>query len=152
MHRSLFFLIPIVFITFTLIGCTLTTIDTYKPKTPDEAEIIQVIKIFSNTAQNMDKSGHLAVIHDNASIQVSSEAGHTSMLSKSEYAKRLPGLVKWGRDTDVTSIKEIIVSGNTATINGTHIANSRWRAPLILIMVKENDTWSLMKLTYGSYR
>jgi hypothetical protein len=139
MHRNLFFLITSVFITFTLIECTRNTLDTYKPKSLDEEEIIKVLKKNHETVQNKDRAGHLATFHDNASIMVYNTFDNTPMISKNEYDDRLPGLNRWGRDGDVISFREIIVTENTATIKGVFFTSSNYKAQISYIMVKENS-------------
>jgi len=148
MQIKLIFLITIVFLSISL-GCTRTTLDMYKPKSIDEEAIIKVFKECIETIENKDRSRHLATIHDDASLMIFNAFGNTPMLSKNEYAARLQSLPKWGRDTDVTSIREIIVSGDTATIEGTLFQNSGYKWYITFVMVKENNAWSVMKATFG---
>ena len=137
-------------ISMMLIGCASTTIETYKPKSPDEEAILNVLKFNKECIREKDLSGLMTTYHDNATIMIYQDSTSMPMVSKKQYAAWVPTSNAWGGDVGKLSGPKIIVSGNTATIKTTHsyIGHASLQT---IVMVKENDKWSITSWIFHRY-
>jgi hypothetical protein len=148
MKRRLVYLTTILSLLF-LFGCAAgKNIKEYEPKSPDEEAIIRVLVVSIDAIDNKDIPGHLAIIHNNASMMVFDDMYNRPILSKELYAKKLPSrIADMGGEYYISSIT---VSGNEAIVNCSHIIRG-YKSQHKITMVKENGNWYIMRWVFGTY-
>ncbi|UCD32170.1 MAG: nuclear transport factor 2 family protein [Desulfobacterales bacterium] len=151
MRERLLYMVTLSCIFLMLMGCASATLDTYQPKSPDEEAIIRVLRINEETLQNRDLSGHLATYHDNASIMIFFSNEGRPLVLKERYAEWVPTSVGWGEKGGKFAGIKIIVSGDTATIKGTHTSSGGYSSPHTIVMEKENGIWLITNWSFGRY-
>lgn len=136
-----------------LVGCVVSSLQTYKPLSPTEANIKEFLVLTEKAWNERNLVGVLAAYHDNASIMSGKERG---IFSKKEYADRLEGKV-----SGVTGLKNSgsikygapkirINKDGTAEVNMS-IAMYQYQEVSLqgkILLVPSGNSWLIMKRTY----
>ena len=136
-----------------LAGCVVSSLQTYKPLSPNEANIKEFLVSEEKAWNERNLVGVLAAYHDNASIMAGKER---RMFSKKEYADRLEGKV-----AGVTGLKNLggikygapkirIKKDGTAGVD-VSIALYEFQDVTLqakILLVPSGNSWLIMKRTY----
>jgi len=139
-------------VTLFFVSCV-TSLQTYKPSSLDEANIKEFFISMEKAWNNRDITGVLVAYHDNASIMSGKEK---RMFSKKEYANRLEGKVvgvtglKESGDIKYGAPKIRIYKNQTVEVNMNiklyEFRNVTLKAKFILILF--NNSWLIKERTY----
>lgn len=125
-----------------LVGCV-TTLQNYKPKTPEEASIKELLVKWESTWNAHDVNGHLALWNAKAQIMYGKDR---KVATKEEYFKILPERmnthpsIKLGAPKTMVSTHKADVSVNMSI--GSH------QSPTTFHLIMENGKWSIISWKY----
>lgn len=128
--------------TLILAGC-MTTLQSYKPKTPEEVAIKGVLFNWETTWNSHDVNGNLALWNDKAQIMHGKDR---KIATKAEYVEILPERMKANPSIKLGAPK-IKISGHKADVS-VNMSIGSYQSPTTFHLVMENDTWSLMSRKY----
>lgn len=123
-------------------GCV-TTLQSYKPKTPDEASIKELLVEWESTWNAHNVNDHLALWNAKGQIMYGKDR---RIATRSEYSKILPERMNANPSIKLGAPK-IKVSGHKADVSvnmsiGSYQSLTTWH------LVKENGNWSIMSWEY----
>jgi hypothetical protein len=135
----------VLMLSFSLIAFSscVTTLQSHKPKSPDEAAVKEILIKWESTWNSQDVQGNLSLWNHASKIKYGKDR---KVASKNEYSKILPE-----RMNAVPSIKlgvpKIKLSGNKANAI-VNMSMGSYQAPTTYHLVKENNIWSIIGWDY----
>ncbi len=139
--RNVFVLLACL-IGLTLVGCA-TTLQSYKPKTPEEALIKDLLVRWETTWNSHDVEANLALWNEKAQIMYGRAR---EIATKEEYSKILPERMKAHPSIHLGTPK-IRVSGNKANVS-LLMSLGGYQLPITFHLVKESGNWTIMSWEY----
>jgi len=134
---SLSFLAALIFA-----GCV-TTLQSYKPKTPEEASIKGLLVKWESTWNTHDVNGHLALWNVKAQIMYGKDR---KIATKNEYSKILPERMNANPSIKLGAPK-IKGSGHKADVS-VNMSIGSYQSPTTFHLLMENDNWSIISWEY----
>lgn len=156
-------IIAVIVLSVTAMGCRITSIDSYVPQTPDEGEIIGVLKQYRDAKNDYDIDRYLACLHPDGRFSFMG----CHVLTKSSLEEQLPRFWHRLRKKDATLYPmvhetvtgdffqdwffyrpEISVDGNTAEAS---VMCRAWRVCSQrhdIFLVKENGRWMISETAW----
>lgn len=148
-HSSI--IITLIIYSFGFIGCA--TLNDYKAKTTDEAEIKTILVKYLEAWENHDADSLISVIHEDARIMIGGEERYSfrdgriiksgqMVLSKKQYSEILPKRFReslsyrWGNP-------EMNVRGDWATVSMRAIT-ADFHARVGTVFMRDNGKWYIM--------
>ena len=123
-------------------GCV-TTLQSYKPKTPDKASIKELLVKWESTWNTHDVSGHLALWNVKAQIMYGKDR---KIATKDEYSRILPERMNANPNIKLGAPK-IKVSGHKADVS-INMSIGSYQSPTTFHLVMENGNWSIISWEY----
>lgn len=141
--KRLFVALCLPFISLAIfIGCA-TTPENYKPQTPDEAAIRDLLIKWESTWNIHDVQGHLAIWDENAKIMYGRDR---KIASKVEYVQILPERMKALPIINLESPKIKVTGSKADATVYMKIGNSG--QPVAYHLAKKNNIWSIVSWDY----
>ena len=142
MKKKMVFIFLFCITALILTGCV-TTLQNYKPKTPEEASIKELLVKWESTWNTHDVNGHLALWNAKAQIMYGKDR---KIATKDEYSKILPERMNAHPNIKLRAPK-IKISDNKADATVDMNMDS-YQAPITYHLVKEDESWSIMSWDY----
>lgn len=124
----------------SLFGCA--TFKDYKPKSKDEAEIMNVLLVFGEAEDKEDVQKVAPLLHDNFKGMVGKER---KMVTKEEY---LEHLTKQSAEATFAGAPQMRISGNKADVKVPISVGTQWYGTMVLHLTKENNKWLITGWEY----
>lgn len=151
MKKSILLITALLFVVELLFSCaTANKLEDYKPNSPKEQEVFQVLQKMVEARQNQDFEAYMALFHSDAKIFKRQHPGSNngSFISKQQYVKSPGedfGILPMLTDLKITFGEDIAILRCWDQYRGLR---SLWT----LDMEKEKGEWRVIKYEYTPYR
>ncbi|MBC8462314.1 MAG: hypothetical protein H8D67_30460 [Deltaproteobacteria bacterium] len=125
----------------SLFGCA--TFKDYKPKSKEEAAIMNVLVTFTDSAKKGDVKGVSPFLHENFKAPVGKER---KIQVRKEYLERLPKRSLESL-TDSLGEPQMTITGNKADVKCLMTVQN-WQGTFVFHLVRENGRWLIMGWEY----
>ena len=142
MKKKMAFIILSCLAALIFTGCV-TTLQSYKPKTPHEASIKELLVKWESTWNTHDVNGHLALWNAKAQIMYGKDR---KIATKDEYSRILPERMNANPSINLGAPK-IKVSGHKADVS-VNMSIGSYQSPTIFHLVMENGNWTIISWEY----